>query len=160
MLACRAMDATTSTKRPAPWPGVRSHKQEGQDRTWPPKGPMAQPHLLVVMPAPAGLGSTSDHERGGREAEAKLHSIHEGGICREHCPMASSSVRSHGPAWPRRPPTRPRDTPDPDPCAHRQLQQGYKHQEDVLIPLPHDAVNESSVRCGRAAVGTTALFAD
>jgi len=29
-----------------------------------------------------------------------------------------------------------------------------------LIPLPHDAMNESSVRCGRAAVGTAALFVD
>ena len=56
--ACRhgaiCMDATTSTTRP--WPGVRSHKQEGQDRTWPPKGPMAQPHLHVVMPARSERG--------------------------------------------------------------------------------------------------------
>ena len=54
MLACRAMDAITSTTRS--WSGVRSHKQEGQDGAWPPKGPMAQPHLHVVMPARSERG--------------------------------------------------------------------------------------------------------
>ena len=51
---CRAMDATTSIT--GPWLGARSHKQEKQDRTWSPKGPMAQPHLHAVMPARSERG--------------------------------------------------------------------------------------------------------
>ena len=97
LLACRA---TTSTTRS--WPGARSHKQEGHDRTWSPNGPMALPHLHLVMPARSERGRrrrscTARHQL-QQKSKIKFQtaplrscnpvSIHEGGS--EHGSMTSS----------------------------------------------------------------------
>ena len=50
------------------WPGLRSHKQEGQDRTWSPKRSMAPPHLHVVMPARRRRSCTAFMKEAGRMA--------------------------------------------------------------------------------------------